>query len=189
MTLQKEWGLFQLKKYSENDLLPKITNEVTLQHNGINPRKSLWQTLYDNNPNNYWCKVFVDKIRSSSHEEINSMIHYGVRLENVLVKVVGNTDSVSAEDEHEILTCIVRHLEFFHKMDEHFFDTVIELCERAEEFSKQIPWLDTLILSDPGFLSKNPLVGMLSKRYNATMYRLLLSNKEIILNGGYSVLR
>ena len=178
-----------MKKYNENNLLPKITNEVTLQHNGINPRKSLWQTLYDNNPDNYWCKVFVDRMKTASQEEIKEMIHYGVRLEEVLVKAVGQMDSPSIQDEEEILTSIVRHLEFFHKMDEHFFDTIIELCERAEDFSKQIPWLDILIMSDPGFLSKNPLIGMLSKRYNATMYRVLLSNKEKILNGGYSVLR
>lgn len=178
-----------MKIYSENDLLPKITNEVTLKHNLINPRKSLWHTLYQNNPDNYWCKVFIDRMSSAKKDDIDMMIHYGVRLEEVLVKTVGKADSITAEEEYEILISIVRHLEFFHKMNEHFFDTIIELCERAEEFDKQMPWLDVMILSNPGFLSQNPLLGMLSKRYNATMYTTLLANKEKILGGEFSVLR
>jgi hypothetical protein len=117
------------------------------------------------------------------------MIHYGVRLEEILVKTVGKLDSVTADEENEILISIVRHLEFFHTMNEHFFDTIIELCERAEDFDKQLPWLDTMILSNPGFLSQNPLVGMLSKRYNATMYTTLVANKEKILGGEFSVSR
>lgn len=178
-----------MKIYSENELLPKITNEVTLKHNFINPRKSLWHTLYQNNPDNYWCKVFVDRMSSATKGDIDMMIHYGVRLEEILVKTVGRLDSITPEEEHEILISIVRHLEFFHKMDEHFFDTIIELCERAEEFDKKMPWLDALILSNPNFLSQNPLVGMLSKRYNATMYSTLIANKEKILGGEFSVLR
>jgi hypothetical protein len=126
---------------------------------------------------------------SAKKDDIDMMIHYGVRLEEVLVKTVGKADSITAEEEYEILISIVRHLEFFHKMNEHFFDTIIELCERAEEFDKQMPWLDVMILSNPGFLSQNPLLGMLSKRYNATMYTTLLANKEKILGGEFSVLR
>lgn len=178
-----------MKIYTDNELLPKITNEVTLKHNLINPRKSLWHTLYENNPDNYWCRVFVDRMASATKDQIDIMIHYGVRLEEILVKTVGKIDSITAEEEHEILISIVRHLEFFHKINEHFFDTIIELCERAEDFGRQMPWLDMMILSNPGFLSQNPLVGMLSKRYNATMYRTLITNKEKILEGEFSVLR
>lgn len=178
-----------MKIYTDNELLPKITNEVTLKHNLINPRKSLWHILYENNPDNYWCRVFVDRMALATKDQIDIMIHYGVRLEEILVKTVGKADSITAEEEYEILICIVRHLEFFHKMNEHLFDTIIELCERAEDFSKQMPWLDIMILSNPGFLSQNPLVGMLSKRYNATMYRTLITNKEKILGGEFSVLR
>ena len=169
--------------------MPKITNEVTLKHNLINPRTSLWHTLYENNPDNYWCKVFIDRMSSATKDEIDMMIHYGVRLEEILVKTVGKIDSITSDEQHEILISIVRHLEFFHIMNEHFFDTIIELCERAEEFDKQLPWIDMMILSNPVFLSQNPLVCILSKRYNATMYTTLVANKEEILGGKFSVLR
>ena len=132
---------------------------------------------------------FIDRMSSATKDEIDMMIHYGVRLEEILVKTVGKIDSITSDEQHEILISIVRHLEFFHIMNEHFFDTIIELCERAEEFDKQLPWIDMMILSNPGFLSQNPLVGMLSKRYNATMYTTLVANKEEILGGKFSVLR
>ena len=112
-----------MKIYSDNELLPKITNEVTLKHNLINPRKSLWHTLYENNPDNYWCKVFVDRMSSATKDDSDMRIYYGVRLEDILVKTVGKLDLVTADEEHEILISIVRHLEFFHTMNEHFFDT------------------------------------------------------------------
>ncbi len=177
-----------MKKYSDNDLLPKITNEVTIKYNSNNPRTSLWHTLYQNNPDNYWCKVFVKKIKESNKEDISFMIEMGVYLEDELARVINNNISPVGPDADKILTFLIRHLEFFHKMNDHFYDTLIELCERAEEFDKQMPWLDPIISQNPNFLKENPLIGMLSKRYNGIILDMLVANRDKILGGYYSVL-
>lgn len=152
----------------------------------MDPKKSMWLDLYKNNPNNYWCKIFIDRMSSATQDEINSMSHYGVRLEQILAKIVSRPDSITPEEEHEVVTSIVRHLEFFHKMNEHFFDAVIELCDRAKDCHKTMPWLEPLILSNPKLLSKNPLLGMLSTRYTSIISGSLLSNKDKVLGGHYS---
>lgn len=178
-----------MKKYNEDELLPKITNEVTIKYNNNNPRVSLWRTLYENNPNNYWCKVFVKRMHEASKEEINFMIKMGADLETYLALVINKSIDPFGEDAVNILTSLIRHLEFFHKMDEHFYDTLVELCERAEDFDKQMPWLDIVISTNPNFLSENPLVGMLSKRYNGIIMDILVKNKKEILEGKFSVLQ
>jgi len=176
-----------LKTYKDDDLLPKITNEVTVKYAGNNPRTSLWKTLYKNNPNNYWCKVFVNRMNEARPEEILFMISMGTQLEEELSNIVNKNIDYRGLESKKILTLLVRHLEFFHKMDEHFFDTIIELCERARDFDKQLPWLDLVISENPNFLKENPLIGMLSKKYNMLMYNMLLSYKKEILDGEFSV--
>lgn len=175
-------------KYNENDLLPKITNEVTLKYNGNNPRTSLWKTLYQNNPENYWCKVFVKKMSESNKEDIMFMVKMGTELEEELAKIINSNVDPYSKEAKKILSLLIKHLEFFHKMNEHFYDTLVELCERAESFSKEMPWLDDLISKNPNFLSQNPLIGMLSKRYNGIILKMLIANKNEILKGEYSVL-
>lgn len=152
----------------------------------MDPKKSMWLDLYKNNPDNYWCKVFIDRMSSATQDEIKNMAHYGVRIEQILAKTLNRSDSISSEEEHEVVTSIVRHLEFFHKMNEHFFDAVIELCDRAKDCHKDMPWLETVILSNPKLLSQNPLLGMLSTAYTSVISRSLLSNKDKVLGGYYS---
>lgn len=176
-------------KYNKNYLLPKITNEVTLKYNNNNPRTSLWQTLYLENPENYWCNVFTKKMSESSKEDIMFMVKAGAELEEELAKIINSDVDPYGEEAKKILFLLIKHLEFFHKMDQHFYDTLIELCERAESFGKEMPWLDELILKNPNFLRQNPLVGMLSKRYNGIILNILIANKNAILKGEYSVLR
>lgn len=175
-------------KYTKNELLPQITNEVTLKYNGNNPRTSLWQTLYKENPENYWCKIFKKRMNEANNEEIKFMIEMGIALEKKLANIIDKEVNIRQESD-EVLGFLIKHLEFFHKMNEHFYYTLIELCERANSFSKEMPWLDELILKDPSFLKQNPLIGMLSKRYNGIILSILLLNKEKILRGEYSVLR
>ncbi len=176
-----------MKLYSDNELLPKVTNEINLKNSLIDPKKSMWYTLYKNNPDNYWCKIFVDRMSSAKKDEINIMAKYGVRLEQILCKIVSNPDPATPEEEDEIVISIVRHLEFFHKMDEHFFYTVIEFCERAKNSSKEMPWVEAIILSNPKILSQNPLLGMLSTRYSSMISNALLSKKEKVLGGEFSI--
>lgn len=176
-----------MKIYKEDDLLPKITNEVTIKHSGNNPRTSLWQTLYKNNPNNYWCKVFVNRMSSATTEEIKFMIDMGTQLEEELSNIINYQIEYNGQEAKKILGLLIKHLEFFHKMDEHFFDTIIELCERAKDFDKQLPWLDLAIAQNPNFLKENPLIGMLSKKYNMLIYNVLLFHKKEILDGDFSV--
>lgn len=180
---------YHLKDYNENELLPKITNEVTLEYAGNNPRTSLWKTLYKNNPDNYWCKIFLEKMRSSSKESIILMQKYGEDLEVHLSDIINKNISINGPEAEKLLFLLINHLEFFHSMNEHFFDTLVELCERAEEFDKQMPWLDPLISQNPNFLKENPLIGMLSKRYNGIILDILKSNKDRILKGEFSVLQ
>lgn len=174
------------KTYSQNELLPIVTNEINLKDSLLDPKKGMWQALYKNQPDNYWCKIFIDKMSYAKKDEINMMAHYGVRIEQILAKTVVRPDSITPEEEDEIVTSIVRHLEFFHKMNEHFFDAVIELCNRAQDCHKQMPWLEALILSNPKLLSQNPLLGMLSTTYTSIISNALLSNKDKVLEGHYS---
>jgi hypothetical protein len=176
-----------LKLYSDNELLPKITDEINLTDSLMDPKKSMWYTLYKNNPDNYWCKIFIDRMSSAKKDEIDKMVYYGVRLEEVLSKIVSKLDPITPEDDHEIVISIVRHLEFFHKMNEHFFYAVVEFCERAKDSSKERPWVDSIILSNPKILSQNPLLGMLSTRYTSAISNALLSNKEKVLGGEFSI--
>lgn len=175
-----------MKVYSKDELLPMATNEINLRHSLMDPKKSMWLDLYKNNPDNYWCKVFIDRMSSATQDEISIMSHYGVRIEQILAQTVGRPDSITPEEEREVVTSIVRHLEFFHKMNEHFFDVVIELCDRAKDCHKEMPWLEPLILSNPKLLSQNPLLGMLSTTYTSIISRSLLANKEKVLSGYYS---
>lgn len=177
-----------MKNYSEDYLLPKITSEVTIKYNSNNPRTSLWQTLYKNNPKNYWCKIFASRMREAKIEDIKNMIDMGSALEEELANIINKNISPEGLEADRVLGFLIRHLEFFHKMDEHFYDTLIELCERAEDFDKQLPWLDILISQNPNFLKENPLIGMLSKKYNGIILKMLVLNKDKILKGEYSVL-
>ncbi len=178
-----------MKIYKEDDLLPKITNEVTIRYAGNNPRTSLWQTLYNKNPNNYWCKVFIKRMKEASSDEIRFMIDMGTKLEEELSDIINYDIDPVGPEANKILGLLIKHLEFFHEMNEHFFDTIVELCERAKKFDEDMPWLDPLISNNPNFLKENPLIGMLSKRYNGIILGMLLSNKKAILEGEFSVLR
>jgi hypothetical protein len=180
---------FPLKKYNEDQLLPIITNEVTLEYAGNNPRTSLWKTLYQNNPNNYWCILFAEKMKTASKDEIKYMQSMGEGLEVYLSEIINKNVNSIGEEADRLLFCLIRHLEFFHVLDEYFFDVLVELCERAEGFDKQMPWLDPLISSNPNFLKENPLIGMLSKKYNGIILNILKDNRDRILKGEFSVLR
>lgn len=170
-----------MTKYSEDMLLPKVTNEIFLQSKDLNARVYFWEQLYKKYPNNYWCKVFKDKMENCSKEEILEMRRISFELEDKFYEALVNKIDLDGQEASELLDLFIKHMEFFHPFDEFFYEVFLEFCERSRGFNEKIPGIKKAIEKDPKFLKNNPVMGLISEEYSDIIYNILQKNKETIL--------
>lgn len=167
-----------MKKYNENELLPIGLDRIYLQSGDFNARTFFWKEIYKNYPDNYWAKIFQNKMKNTSVEEMQKMLQKSFVLEDMFYNVVVNKIDLNSKEALDLMWQFVDHLEFFHKLDDFFYDIFIEFCERGESISE----VDEAIAKDPTVLKKNPLFGLVSREYIDVIYNLFKNNKDSILN-------
>lgn len=166
-----------MKKYDKNLLLPEGLEAVYLQSGDFNARVFFWKEIYKKYPDNYWSKVFQERMRNASQEEMKRMLDKAFVLEDMFYNVVVNKISLDSQEAIDLMWQFIDHLEFFHKFDDFFYDIFIEFCERDQTIDQ----VDQEIAKDPQFLKNNPLFGLVSKEYTDVIYNLLKNNRNQVL--------
>lgn len=167
-----------MKTYGDNFLLPAGLDKIYQQSGDFNARTFFWKETYSQYPDNYWTKVFQDRMKNAKPDEMKNMLDKAFVLEDMFYNAVVNNISLDSKEALDLMWQFVEHLEFFHKFDEFFYDIFIEFCERDQT----IPEIDEAIKKNPIVLKTNPLFGLVSKEYTGLIYNLLKSNKDIVLN-------
>lgn len=170
-----------MKKYSQDLLLPQVTDEINFQYGNFNARVYFWQQLYKKYPDNYWCKVFGNKMRNATDEERQKMLDKSFVLEDMFYNAVVNKISTDSQEALDLMWEFIDHLEFFHEFNEFFYDVFMEFCERGSDLNERMPDIQLAIEKNPKFLKDNPLFGLVSKEYVDIIYNMLKINKDIIL--------
>jgi len=176
-----------MNKYDDNLLLPKISNEMHIQYNGFNARVYFWQELYKKYPENYWCRVFGDRMKSASKKEIKEMLKESFILEEMFYNAVVNKINVDSKESVDLMWAFIKHLEFFHEFNEFFYDVFMEFCERGMDLDKYMPDIQSKIENEPIFLKQSHLFGLVSKDYLNVIYNVLRANKDTVLRNRDSI--
>lgn len=144
-----------MKKYDKNLLLPDGLEAVYLQTGDFNARVFFWKEIYEKYPDNYWSKIFQNKMKNANPEDMKKMLEKAFVLEEMFYNVVTNKIDLQSKEALDLMWQFVDHLEFFHKFDDFFYDIFIEFCERDQTIDQ----VDQEIAKDPTFLKETPYLG------------------------------